>query len=117
MHELSIAMSVLDFAAKEAERRRGESISAIYLRVGPLAGVVSEALQSAFNLARETSATPQAELVVEDVDLVAYCSTCAAERTLASPACLQCPVCGTPTPEIIRGRELEIVALEIESSI
>jgi Zn finger protein HypA/HybF involved in hydrogenase expression len=25
-----------------------------------------------------------------------------------------CPVCGVPTPQVLRGRELEIVALEIE---
>jgi Zn finger protein HypA/HybF involved in hydrogenase expression len=26
-----------------------------------------------------------------------------------------CPLCGTPTPDIRQGREMEIVALEIES--
>jgi Zn finger protein HypA/HybF involved in hydrogenase expression len=28
---------------------------------------------------------------------------------------MRCPVCGTPTPEVVGGRELEVVALEIES--
>ena len=46
---------------------------------------------------------------------MAYCPGCAGERTLASPQELSCPVCGTPTPEIVRGRELEVVALEVET--
>jgi len=47
--------------------------------------------------------------------VVAYCPACAAERALPSVQELCCPVCGSPTPQIVRGRELEVVALEIES--
>jgi hydrogenase nickel incorporation protein HypA/HybF len=115
MHELSIALSILDLAAEEVERRGGGGVAAIHLRLGPLSGVVPEALRSAYELAREQSSTPSAVLVVEEVPLVAYCPACAVERTLPSAAELWCPVCSTPTPEIIRGRELEVFALEIES--
>jgi len=114
MHELSIALSILDLAAEEAERRGVGRVVAIHLRLGPLSGVVREALRSAFELARESSTLSQAELMIEEVPLAAYCSTCATERTLESPQLLCCPTCGTPTPEVVHGRELEIVALEIE---
>jgi hydrogenase nickel incorporation protein HypA/HybF len=80
-----------------------------------LSGVVKEALLSVYELAREGSSLPKAALVVEEVPLVAYCPHCAAERMLASLSQLSCPVCAAPTPEIVRGRELEVVALEIES--
>jgi hydrogenase nickel incorporation protein HypA/HybF len=115
MHELSIALSILDLAAEEAERRGGGSITAIHLRLGPLSGVVKDALESSYHLAREGTALEKAELVIEDIPIIAYCPVCAAERPLPSPQQLCCPVCGTPTPEVIRGRELEVVALEIES--
>ena len=39
MHELSIAMSVLEVVEEEAERR-GVTVSAVRLKVGPLAGVI-----------------------------------------------------------------------------
>ena len=70
---------------------------------------------SAYELAREGTPLARAELVVEEVPIVAYCPACAAEQTLPSVQELCCPVCGTPTPDVVSGRELEVVALEIES--
>jgi len=115
MHELSIALSILDVAAEAAECQGGGRVTAIHLRLGPLSGVVKDALRAAYDLAREDSDMPAAELIVEEVLLVAYCPTCAVERTLPSPQELYCPACGTATPDVFRGRELEVVALEIES--
>lgn len=115
MHELSIALSILDFAVEEAERQGGGTVAAIHLRLGPLSGVVPGALRSAYELARECSPLTTADLVIEEMPLVAYCPQCAGERTLASAQQLYCPDCGTPTPDVTGGRELEVVALEIES--
>src|SRR3954453_22338616 len=114
MHELSIALSILDLAAGEAERHGGR-VAAVHLKLGPLSGVVKEALLSAYDLAREGTPLARAELVVADMPLVAWCPACAAQRTLASPQALCCPACGGPTPEVVSGREWEVVALEIES--
>ncbi len=114
MHELSIALAIVDVAAEEAERRGGRVV-AVHLKLGALAGVVKDALVSAFGLAREGTALEGADLIVLEVPLVAFCPTCAAERTLASPQSLCCPTCGAPTPEVVSGRELEVVALEIET--
>jgi hydrogenase nickel incorporation protein HypA/HybF len=115
VHELSIALSILDLAAEEAERQGGGRVAAIHLRLGPLSGVVKDALRSAYNLAREGTALAGAELIIEDVALTAYCPACAVERAPPSELQLCCPVCGTPTPDVRRGRDLEVVALEIES--
>src|SRR2546421_1463390 len=114
MHELSIALSILDMAAEEAGRHGGR-VAAIHLRLGPLSGVVKDALLSAYELAREGSSLEATELLIEETPLVAYCPACAAERALASAQRLCCPDCGTPTPDVIRGRELEVVALEVET--
>lgn len=115
MHELSIALSILDLAAAEAERQGSVQVAAIHLRIGPLSGVVAGALRSAFELAREQSSFPNADLLIDEVPLVGYCPTCRAERSIPSVQELRCPVCGAPTPQIVRGRELEMVALEIAS--
>jgi hydrogenase nickel incorporation protein HypA/HybF len=113
MHELSIAVSILDMAAEEAEAR-GVRVRAVHLRLGPLSGVVKDALLSAYDLAREGTPLARADLVVEEVPVVAYCPACAAERTPTSFPLLICPDCGGPTPEVMRGRELEVFALETE---
>src|SRR5262245_21417085 len=99
MHELSIALSILDLVADEAERRVVR-VTAVHLRLGPLSGVVREALVSAYDLARENSPVAEAELVVEEVPVVVSCPSCNAERALPSVQELRCPVCGTPTSEV-----------------
>jgi hydrogenase nickel incorporation protein HypA/HybF len=114
MHELSIALSILEVATEEAGRQGGRVV-AVHLRLGPLSGVVKEALVSAYDLAREGTHLAGAELVVEEVPVVASCPACAANRTPASVLEMCCPVCGTPMPEVVAGRELEVVALEIET--
>jgi hydrogenase nickel incorporation protein HypA/HybF len=113
MHELSIAMSMIEMATEEAERHGSVQISALHLRLGQLTGVVKEALLFSYDLACEGTPLAGSRLVIEEVPVVVYCPVCEAERALDSIQYFCCPVCDTPTPEIVQGRELEIVALEI----
>jgi hydrogenase nickel incorporation protein HypA/HybF len=113
MHELSIAVELVAQAEAAARNHPGRVV-AVVVRVGPLAGVVPEALRFAFELAREQTPLADAELLVEEVPLVAYCPQCDCERTLATPMPLRCPACGSTTPKVVIGRELEIASLEME---
>jgi hydrogenase nickel incorporation protein HypA/HybF len=114
MHELSIALSILDLAEEEG-RDRGVQVAAIHVKLGPLSGVVNEALLSAFEMAREGTALAEAELRIEEVPLVIRCSACNADQTPADTYVLRCPLCGAFTNDIVSGRELEVSALEIAS--
>lgn len=113
MHELSVALSILDVAAEEAQRRGAAQVIAIHLKLGPLAGVMKDALLSAYDLARENSDFATCALVIEDVPVVANCPHCNAPRSVVSIQEMCCEVCGTPAPDVVRGRELEISAMEI----
>lgn len=114
MHELSIALSLIDMAAEEAARRGGARVCAIHLRLGHLSGVVREALLFSYGVACEGTSLEGSRLVIEEVPVVVYCPTCCAETSLASIQMFCCAVCGTPTPDVVRGKELEVVGLEIE---
>jgi hydrogenase nickel incorporation protein HypA/HybF len=114
MHELSIAMSLVDLACEEAVRLNAARVEALHVRVGPLSGVVTEALVFSFTLASDDTPIAGARLVIEPVAITALCSTCQVEHVIVSPQHLRCPVCHRPTPHIIHGRELELVALEID---
>src|SRR4051812_38747070 len=103
MHELSIALSILEIVEEEGERQSGR-IVAVHLKLGPLSGVVKDALLSAFDLAREGTPFAEAELIVDAVPVTAYCPSCAADRTPASAHDLCCPECSTPMPEVLSGR-------------
>ena len=113
MHELSIALSILDIAAEVAGLHEGRVI-AVRVKLGPLSGVQKDALGWAFDLAKEATPLAEAELVIDETSLSAYCPACSAERILQLDHALCCPVCGGPTPEIKTGRELELVAVEID---
>jgi len=112
MHELSIAVSIVEMAEAEALRRRVQ-VSAVHLRLGTLSGIVKDALLFSYDLACEGTALCGSSLVIEEIPTVIYCSTCKAERSLDSIQRFCCPVCDAPASEILRGRELEVVALEI----
>ena len=112
VHELSIAMSLIELAQEEADRR-SVRVEAIHLRLGPLSGVVKDALLSSYELAREGTSLASCGLVIEEVPVVIYCGRCDARRALGSLQRFACPECGTPASEVVGGRELEIFALEI----
>jgi hydrogenase nickel incorporation protein HypA/HybF len=113
MHELSIAMSLLDALEEEADRRQARVIAA-HVRLGPLSGVVKEALLSAFEMARESTPLADCRLIIEDVPIVVFCPHCNADRPVRSIQEICCEVCGTPTPKIISGNEMDFKAMEIE---
>jgi hydrogenase nickel incorporation protein HypA/HybF len=114
MHELSIALNILEMATEEARRNGGGRVCSIHLRLGPLAGVDKQALLSAYELARDAESVGDAALVIEDVPIVARCPSCRADRPVVAVQRLCCVECGTSTPDIVRGRELEMFAVEIE---
>jgi hydrogenase nickel incorporation protein HypA/HybF len=113
MHELSIAMSIVELAQEEAERR-GVEIDAVHLKLGALSGVVKQALLSCYEMACEGTPLQGSRLVVEDVPVVIFCPSCRARRPLSSVQLFCCHECGTPASEVVQGKELEVVALEMK---
>jgi hydrogenase nickel incorporation protein HypA/HybF len=118
MHELSIAMSILDVVEEEVQRHNGARVEVIYLRVGQLSGIVKQALQNAYELAREQTPFAETRLVFEDVPVAIFCQKCQAERGIQSVQHFCCVECDSPAPAsaILRGRELQLAALELEET-
>ena len=114
MHELSIAMSMIDIATEEVAGRGGGRVTALHLKLGPLSGVVKDALLFSYDVAASGTALEGSSLVIEEVPLVVFCRNCDQQQTIETIQHLGCPVCGELTPEVISGRELQIVAMEIE---
>ncbi len=114
MHELSIALSILEGVSEEVTRQGGGRVYAVHLKLGPLSGVVADALNFSWELACEGTSLAGVRLAIEQVPVVVFCASCNVERTLESIQRFRCPVCGAVTPDVLRGRELEIVALEMD---
>ena len=115
MHELSIAISIVDLAAEEAERHGCVRIDAVHLKLGDMSGVAPESLLFSYDLACEGTPLEGSSLVIEEVPVMVYCPACRIETNPPSIQSLCCPVCETPTPQVTRGKEIEVVALEIRT--
>jgi hydrogenase nickel incorporation protein HypA/HybF len=113
MHELSVAMSIIDMAEEESAARGNAQISAVHVRLGRLSGVVKEALLSSYEMASVATKLEGSQLLIEEVPVEVFCPHCRERKALPSIQRLCCPTCGAPTAEVVQGRELEVVALEI----
>jgi hydrogenase nickel incorporation protein HypA/HybF len=113
MHELSIAMSIVDAALDESQRR-GVQVTAVHLRLGALSGVVKDALLFSWEVASQDTPLQGSQLIVEDMPVVVFCPQCNDQRTLTSVQSFTCPDCGVPTMDVRQGKELEVFALEVE---
>ena len=112
MHELSIAMGIVDIASEEAARR-GVKVNAVHLKLGEMSGVVKDALLASYEMACLDTPLQGTQLLIEDIPVVVFCPNCNAERPLDSVLWFCCRECGTPTSKVVRGKEMEVVALEI----
>jgi len=113
MHELSVALSLVEVACEKIAALGHPRVDAVCVRIGPLSGVVREALSFCFEAAAHGTPLEGARLEIEDVPLTAFCPTCSTERQLTSIQHLRCPVCDQATPDVWGGRELELTALEV----
>lgn len=113
MHELSIALSIVDGALEELQRLGAAEASAVHLRLGRLAGVDKEALQFSYGVACEETPLAASRLVIEDVEVAIFCPVCKSERLTISFPILRCAVCGALAERVVHGEELEIRAMEI----
>jgi hydrogenase nickel incorporation protein HypA/HybF len=114
MHELSIAMSVVEMAEEESQKRGGVRVTSVRMRLGALAGVVKEALLSSYELAIEDTALAGSHLEIEEVSGVVYCPACDAQRPVTGSEWFRCNHCGALASQIVHGKELEVVSLEVE---
>lgn len=114
MHELSIAMSIVEMAEEEAELR-AVTIDAVHLELGLLSGVAPDPLRFAYDLASSGTRLEGTRLVIKQVPIEVFCQACDSLKILRSMQRLCCPDCGAPISEIIHGTELTITALEVRS--
>lgn len=113
MHELSIALSIIEGAEEELRRRGGSRVSAVHLKLGLLSGVVQEALQFSYELVCAGTLLEGSKLIIEEIPIRIYCSACNVEGEPVSLQHLHCASCGAPLSRVIQGTELELTALEL----
>lgn len=112
MHEFSIIQSIVSIAVESASQHQADHVVSVEVEVGQASGVVTEALEFAWEAARKGTVLENASLVITHIPLRVACRNC---HTPYQPAEIYdpCPGCGDISPEIITGKELKVVAIEI----
>lgn len=113
MHELALAQSILEIGEEEARKRPTAGIRRIRVRLGEFTGVVPEALEFSFQVAKQGTLAENAELEIERVPLQARCPACGGTAWPTMDLCLICPACSVPV-EIISGREMQVEYVDLD---
>ena len=108
VHELGLLRSVAEAVVATAAKAGATGVEAVGLRVGTLSGAVTEALEGAWPLATAGTLLEGARLELEVVPAAVWCPACRADRPVDEFFALTCPVCGTPTANLVHGREFEV---------
>jgi len=107
-------LSMLDLAEASAREEDASRIDVIHLEIGALAGVVPEALEFAFQGAKVGTMAEHARLDVDYLPAIATCGTCRINFELDNRwGVALCPACGTPSAQLIQGKELQLARLEV----
>lgn len=113
MHELSLAVSLVDEVESILKRENARKVLRVSVSIGELSGVEKEPFEFCFPLAAEGTPLEQAMLDIEEVSAVLHCQDCGA-RTQPEVPFLICAKCRSSNVSIVEGREFLITSLEVE---
>lgn len=108
MHEMSVALSVVDQVEQAARPEGAHGVRRVAVEIGELAGVVPDALAFCFELACAGTRLEGAELVTRFVPGRASCAPCGRSWETGMPPDMICAACRAGATELLAGRELRI---------
>jgi hydrogenase nickel incorporation protein HypA/HybF len=113
MHELSIAISIVDIAIDQAALASADRVSEVELDIGTLSGIEYESLEFALGVAAKETMLEKTLFRINRVEPVAECPAC---QHLYTPDGIysHCPECNKQGIRLIRGTELQIKSLLVE---
>lgn len=113
MHEMGIAQQLVQIALesipKEIENPKVEKVN---LRIGKLAAVVEHSLTFCFEIITKETPLETARLNIDVVPVMVHCKSCDKTWEVTGPV-FKCPFCEDGDVEMLTGREIEIISLEL----
>ncbi len=114
MHELSVARNLIELACDHARQQGADRVRRIRVRLGVVSGL-RKPLYFCFAAASRGTMCEDAVLEVEEIPLTVLCPRCQEVRVPHTHYSFRCPTCGSPTPKVVTGREMQLVSLELEA--
>ncbi len=113
MHELSIALSIVDIAEEEVKKNNASVVEEIVIDIGMLSNIQVDSLEFLWDQAVKASVLEGAERKLNLVPGKARCTVCCKEFHMTE-IFDACPECHDFLNEIVEGRELKIRSLTLK---
>ena len=113
MHEMSIALSIVDAVEAKAREEGAGRISGVDLLIGKLAGIEPESLKFCFSSASKGTLAEDAVLAIDEPEGIGECGECGM-RFPVTFYYAECPECRSLRINIVSGEEFLIQSITIE---
>ncbi|MBO8126658.1 MAG: hydrogenase maturation nickel metallochaperone HypA [Firmicutes bacterium] len=113
MHELSIAMSLMEIIEEECRKNQVKKVRKVKVVVGEMAGIVPDSLKFSFEVVSQDTVADGAELELEVRPVTALCQDCS-EEFVVEEFRFRCPKCGSRNAKRLGGDELYIDYIETD---
>ena len=113
MHELSLALAILEMAGKEVAKSNGGKVCELTLEVGVFSGVDAEALEFALAMSVKNTIFEGSSIRIIPKEGKGICANCGNEFGMAE-TWSRCPRCSGPADRIVQGEELRFLSLTVE---
>ena len=115
MHEVSIALGMVDELIKIARNNNATKINAVKLKIGNMSSIVTDSLIFAFDAVKlEHSLLSDARIVIEEIPTVYECSNCNSSFEVDNIYFPSCSNCESLNVTLISGEEQHIENVELE---
>ena len=116
MHEVSIAIGMVDELVRIARENNARKITTVSLKIGRMSGIVVDSLKFAFDAVKlEHPLLSSAEMQIEEVPLVYECNSCKNVFQPDETYFPSCPECKSYSLKLLSGEEMDIANLEVET--
>jgi len=113
MHEMTIAMNIVDIVCQKANEEKAYKINSVELEIGDLSGIMIDSLNFCFEAACKNTIANGAELNINEIEARAFCKSCKKKFKMESDFS-PCPNCDDFNFEIVTGKELLIKSFNID---
>ena len=113
MHELSIAMSIVEQVTEVVKQKNATSVTRIELDIGELSGLEWASFDFAWQPATRHSVLEHAERIVNRIPGIALCVECGHQYP-KHQAYDACPACQSYFHQLMSGKELRIKSIMVK---
>jgi hydrogenase nickel incorporation protein HypA/HybF len=113
MHEMSIVQGLIAIVKEEMDKSGALRLRSVRIKIGEMSGILPDALRTAFKILTDRDDMNGAHLNIDISALIGYCRGCEKEFKITDYR-FTCPECGKEDIEVVSGREMTIVEIEVD---